>query len=263
LQKYAYLFLSLSILSCGNDDNEPKPDAGGSDFGKVTSTVIIVNPVINEGSTTTVAPGNQRSGVVIQAGNLPAVETDATGLAVVKNIPTGSVPVKLSNGTVNLNVVAEKELYDMVLSYNANGTAEIIPAIRYSIGGTVVRVNNASDLINALKTDNAIVFLEPGVYDGNFEITAAGVLLFGSWDPIEGSLSTINGNLTVKGGGARMRGVAVSGTLTVNANGYSAAFCEFNNASITGNSVSLLRNVFTGSNVTVPSSSAVLVDNQY
>jgi hypothetical protein len=74
-------------------------------------------------------------------------------------------------------------------------------------------------------------------------------------------LSTINGDLTVKGGNARMRGVTVSGTVTVNANGYSAAFCEFNNADITGNSVSLLRNVFSGSSVTVPSSSAVLLDN--
>jgi len=58
-----------------------------------------------------------------------------------------------------------------------------------------------------------------------------------------------------------MRGVTVSGIVTVNANGYSAAFCTFNNADITGNSVSLIRNIFTGTNVTVPSSSAVLLDN--
>ena len=58
-----------------------------------------------------------------------------------------------------------------------------------------------------------------------------------------------------------MRGVTVNSLTTVNANGFSAAFCEFNDAAISGNSVSLLRNVFNGTNVSVPSSSAVLLDN--
>jgi len=258
------LFVSIVVLacSCGKDDPEPNPDAGGSDFGKVTSTVVIVNPKINEGSTTTVASGTQREGVNVKAGDLAAVNTDATGLAVIKNLPTGVVPVLFPTGTVDLNVVQEKELYDMVVSYTANGTAEIIGAVRYPIGGTVVRVKPGDNLADAVSTDGAIVFMAPGVYEGDLEITAEGVLLFGSWDAKDGSLSTINGNLTVKGGNVRMRGVTVAETITVNANGFSAAFCEFKNANITGNTVSLLRNSFTGTNVTVPSSSAVLLDNE-
>jgi hypothetical protein len=255
-----FVVFAFIAFSCGKD-NDPSPDAGGSDFGKITSTVVIVNPIINEGSTTTIASGTVRESISIKAGNLPPVITDATGLAVIKDLPTGIVPVEFSNGVIGLNVVQSKELYDMVISYTASGTVEIIPAVRYPIGGTVVIVKPGDDLSAAVSQDNSIVFLQPGVYNSNLEITAEGVLLFGTWDPIDGSLSTINGDLTVKGGNARMRGVIVSGTITVNANGYSAAFCEFNNANITGNSVSLLRNVFSGTNVTVPSSSAILLDN--
>lgn len=259
---FVILFSTLFIASCGGDDDSaPTPDAGGSDFGKVTSAVVIVNPKINKGSTTTTVPGTDRAGVSIKAGTLDAVATDATGLAVIKNLPTGTVPFQLSTGSVDLAVVQEKELYDMVLSYTADGVQEVIPAVRYPIGGTVVNVQPGDDLAAAVAEDGAIVFMAPGTYEGDLQITAEGVLLFGSWDLEEGSQSVINGNLTVKGGNIRMRGVTINENITVNANGFSAAFCEFNNADITGNSVSLLRNIFSGTSVTVPSSSAILVDN--
>ena len=254
--------IATVAFSCGKDDPEPNHNAAGTEFGKITSAVVIVNPKINEGSTTTIGSGTQREGVSIKAGDLTPVTTDATGLAVIKNLPTGTVPVLFPNQTINLNVVQEKELYDMVVSYTANGTAEIIGAVRYPLGGTIVTVKPGDNLATAVSTDGAIVFLEPGVYEGDLEITAEGVLLFGTWDAKEGSQSVINGSLSVKGGNVRMRGVTVAETITVNANGFSAAFCEFNNANITGNTVSLLRNKFTGTSVTVPSSSAVLLDNE-
>ena len=262
MRKLFLLSMISLAFSCGKDDPEPNPDAAGTDFGKITSAVVIVNPKINEGSTTTITPGTQREGVSIKAGSLSPVTTDATGLAVIKNLPTGTVPVLFPNETINLNVIQEKELYDMVVSYTANGTAEIIGAIRYPLGGTVVTVKPGDNLANAVSTDGAIVFMQPGTYEGDLEITAEGVLLFGSWDTKDGSVSVINGNLNVRGGNVRMRGVTVAETITVNANGFSAAFCEFNNASITGNTVSLIRNMFSGSTVTVPSSSAVLLDNE-
>ena len=174
------LVLSLAVfaLSCGKDDPEPNSDAAGTDFGKITSVVVIVNPKINKGSSTTVAPGTERSGVSIKAGELSPVITDATGVAVIKNVPTGTVPMLFPNESINLNVVQEKELYDMVVSYTANGTSEIIGAIRYPLGGTVVRVKPGDNLANAVSTDGAIIFMEPGIYEGDLEITAGGVLLF-------------------------------------------------------------------------------------
>jgi hypothetical protein len=74
-------------------------------------------------------------------------------------------------------------------------------------------------------------------------------------------LSLIDGNLTVMGGNTRVRGIKVSQRITASANSFSAAFCQFNNANITGNTNYLIRNSFTGSQITVPSSNAVLVDN--
>lgn len=262
MRRLLVLSLAVFAFACGKDDPEPNPDAAGTDFGKITSAVVIVNPKINEGSTTSVVSGTQREGVSIKAGSLSPVVTDATGLAVIKNLPVGTVPVAFPNTTIDLSVAQEKELYDMVVSYTADGTSEIVGAIRYPLGGTVVTVKPGDDLAKAVSTDGAIVFMEPGIYEGDLEITAEGVLLFGSWDTKDGSLSVINGNLTIKGGNARMRGVTVGETITVNANGFSAAFCEFKNANITGNSVSLIRNLFSGTNVTVPSSSAVLLDNE-
>jgi hypothetical protein len=69
------------------------------------------------------------------------------------------------------------------------------------------------------------------------------------------------GNLTVLGTGSRLRGLKVDGKITANANSFSAAFCYFGNAAITSKSNSLIRSTFTGSQITVPSSNAVLFDN--
>jgi len=263
LKKLIFACVLLVVFSCNKDEDiTPDPNAGGSNFGEVTSAVIIVNPVINEGSTTTIASGAQRESVVIAGGNLEAVATDATGLAVINGLPTGVVPLQFSSGSIDLNVIQEKELYDVVVSYTESGVAEIIAAVRYPISGTVVRVKPGDDLSIAVSQDNAIVFMEPGIYEGDLTINSAGVLLFGAWDEVEGSVSVINGNLKINGGNARMRGVTVNSLTTVSANGFSAAFCEFNDAAISGNSVSLLRNKFNGTNVSVPSSSAVLLDNE-
>ncbi|MEN8194161.1 MAG: hypothetical protein ABFS12_15160 [Bacteroidota bacterium] len=266
--KILVLFLIPMLLlvnTCGDDEitsPDNGGDPGGSDFGKTTSVVIIVNPKINEGSTTTVKSGTQRENVSIKAADLETVSTDPTGLAVIKDLPADTVSLKFSSRSIDLNVVQEKELYDVVVSYTSNGVEEIIPAVRYPIGGTVITVKPGDDLNDSLKADDIIVYMEPGIYNGDVTINAEGVLLFGSWDEVEGSESIINGKLMVNGGNVRMRGVTVDSLTTVRANGFSAAFCEFNNADISGNLVSLLRNIFNGTNVKVPSSSAVLLDNK-
>ncbi|MFN7134939.1 MAG: hypothetical protein ACK4N5_22875, partial [Myxococcales bacterium] len=118
------------------------------------------------------------------------------------------------------------------------------------------------DIAKAASTDDTIVLLDPGRYPGNFTLTAERVLVFGAWSPIDGQRSTIEGDVTVRGGGNRLRGVKIIGKLTCNANNFSAAFCDFGSAEITGNGVSLLRNRFTVGQAKVPSSNAVLVDNE-
>jgi hypothetical protein len=230
-------------------------------FGEVTSAVVIVNPVINQGSSTTVTSGIFRSNVPVRAGTITPVSTDATGLAVLEAIPTGAVPLSFPTGNISLNVVQQRELYDGVVSVKDNGVQEVISAVRYPIGGQTRVLSPGADISQAASVDNAIIYLTRGVYPGDVEVRGAGVLLFGEWSPLDGQLSSLAGNLTVQGSSCRVRGLKVDGRITASANSFSAAFCHFFNASITGNSSSLIRNSFTGSQITVPSSNAVLVDN--
>ena len=249
------------FTSCGNDESvNPSLSAGGMNFGKNTSAVVVVNPVINEGSSTTVSSGSTRGGISVQVGELEAVSTDNTGLAVINGIPGGSQSLKFKDGSLNFNVVNQGELYDLIVSYT-NDVAYIVPVVRYPIGGEVTMLKPGDDLTAAASNDNAVLFLEAGTYAGDVLVSGENVLIFGSWDPADGPKSILDGNLTFNGGSGRIRGLQVNQTITVNANSFSAAFSNFNDAELKGNSMVLLRNTFSGQSVVVPSSSAVLVDN--
>ncbi|WP_153904235.1 hypothetical protein [Myxococcus sp. AB056] len=252
----AVVVTGLAMVGCGEDT----PRSPGH-FGEVTSAVVVVNPIINEGSTTSVSPGGDRSGVEFQAEDLPTSKTDSTGLALVEKLPTGSVTLGFDPGTFSFQVVQEKELYDVVLSYRDGVVQPLFPPVRYPIGGEVVVVEPGGSIAQAAAADDTIILLKEGTYPGNIELRAEGVLIFGAWSPTKGSLSVIEGNVTVLGGANRMRGVKVNGRVTSNANGFSLAFSDIANATITGNDVTLLRNHFTAGQANVPSSSAVLVDN--
>ncbi|MFO8074214.1 MAG: hypothetical protein R6V85_20320 [Polyangia bacterium] len=256
--------LALALGSCddGEGDGNPGADSGPPGaFGEVTSAVVVVNPVINEGSVTDVEPGEQRGGVEISVEGLDPVLTDESGLAVIYELPTGSVPLVFDSGEATIEVVQERELYDVVVSYTAQGVEEIVQEIRYPIGGEVVSVPAGESIPDAASEDGMILVLEEGIYPGGFELKSEGVLVFGAWDPDEGALSVIDGDVDVRGGSSRFRGVQVDGVLKSSANSFSAAFCVLEGANITGNSVTLIRNTFTGDQITVPSSNSVLVDN--
>lgn len=246
---------ALMVLGCGDD-----PPQSPGRFGEVTSAVVVVNPVINQGSTTSVASGTERSGVEFKAANREGL-TDSTGLALVEDLPTGTVELNFDPGTYSFQVVQEKELYDVVVSYKDGVVQPLFPPVRYPIGGEVVEVEPGENIAQAAANDGTIIVLKPGTYPGNFELRAAGVLIFGAWSALDGPLSVIEGNVTVLGGSNRMRGVKINGRLSSNANGFSAAFSDIASASISGNGVSLLRNRFTQGQASVPSSNAILVDN--
>jgi len=252
----------LVLTSCGKDKEKVDPDllVGGMNFGKVTTTVVVVNPVINNGSSTSVSPGTVRKGVRLEVAGLPAVSTDALGLAVLNGLPTGRQALRFDNGSLDFVVENKGELYDLIVSHR-DGVAYIVPIVRYPIGGDVTVLSPGDDLSAAAAEDNAVLLLREGTYTGDVVVTGENVLVFGTWHPAEGPKSVINGNLTFNGGGGRVRGLAVSGMATVNANRFSAAFSTFTDADLKGNNMVLLRNTFAGESVTVPSSSAVLVDN--
>jgi hypothetical protein len=254
---------SLFFSSCSKDDAEavdPDLSAGGMNFGVISSAVVVVNPHINEGSTTTITPGDNRKDIALRIGELPVQTTDASGLAVFNDIPVGAQSHQFDNTSLNFEVENKGELYDLIVSYTGDA-AYIVPVVRYPIGGEMSVLKPGDDLAAAASTDNAIILLEEGTYEGDVLVSGENVLIFGSWDPVEGPKSILEGNLTFNGGAGRIRGLQVNQTITVNANGFSAAFSNFNNADLKGNSMVLLRNTFTGEQVVVPSSSAVLVDN--
>ncbi len=252
----------LSLVSCGDGEESFIPDPEGIGSGTATSAVLIVNPVINKGSVPTVVPGTLREGVSVESGRGHYAVTDATGLAVIKGLPTGNVPLKFLSGAINLNIVRENELYDVVVSYTSAEVLEVIPAIRYPVGGVVTRVKPGDDLSNIVKQKGAIVFMGPGVYKEDLVISAPGLLLLGSWSPQDGPLSVIEGSLKINARNVKMRGVSISGQTIVNGNSFTASFCEFKDAEISGNSVLLLHNVFSGGNVSLPVSTATLIDNK-
>jgi hypothetical protein len=249
--------VALVLVACGDD--APPPVVGR--FGEVTSAVVVINPVINRGSTTSVAVGTERGDVAFTAADLDPVRTDATGMALVEELPTGAVTLDFDPGTYTFQVVQPKELYDVVLAYRNGTLQEVFPPVRYPLGGQVVTVEPGGSIAQAAASDDTIIVLKEGTYPGNFELRASRVLIFGAWSPTEGPKSLIDGNVTVLGGGNRMRGVKIGGRLTSNANNLSVAFSDIASASITGNGVSLLRNRFTQGQASVPSSNAVLVDN--
>ncbi|NMO22325.1 hypothetical protein HPC49_38205 [Pyxidicoccus fallax] len=257
LRGYVAVLAGLLLAGCGDDDPPRSPGR----FGEVTSAVVLVNPVINQGSTTSVVPGTERAGVEFQVEDLPVAETDSTGLALVEGLPTGTVTLDFDPGTYSFQVVQERELYDVVLSYRDGTVQPLFPPVRYPLGGEVVVVEPGESIAEAAASDDTIILLEEGTYPGNLELRSDDVLIIGAWSPTRGPLSVIEGNVTVLGGGNRLRGVTVTGRLTSNANNFSAAFSDIASATITGNGVTLLRNRFTAGQATVPSSNAVLVDN--
>jgi len=199
--------------------------------------------------------------VEISAGDLSPVRTDPTGLAVIAGLPTGQVPVEFATGSLSLNVAQEAELYDLVVSVREDGVDYIVPPIRYPIGDNVIVLEEGESISAAAEVDGAIILLSPGVYSENVELRSDAVLIFGAWSDEEGPRSIIEGNVSVFGGGNRIRGIDIRGELTSAANDFALSFSKVGSATITGNGVTLIRNTFTAGQARVPSSSAVLVDN--
>lgn len=258
------LLASLVMAGCGNSANDlTTRESAAIEFGKSTNAVVVLNPVINEGSNTTVSSGDHREGVTVSVvdGDVADV-SDETGLAILTHLPTGALKLDFETGTLPLNVVQENELYDIVVSHTAEGVQFIVDAIRYSIGGTVVHVAPGDDIAEAAKEDDSILILEAGTYPGAVTLRSDNVLLFGAWSPTEGPLSVIDGDVQINGTNIRMRGLSITGTIDSRGHGFAASFNHFGGADIRGNGITLIRNRFPeDGSVTVPSGTAVLVDN--
>ena len=125
-----------TTLACSDDETL----AAEPNFGEVTTVVVVVNPVINEGTTFDDTTGSERSGLrvaVAEHDDLVA-HTNSTGLTVLEDVPVGSHILEIEDGEVSLEIHAEGELYDVVVSLNDGEASHLIEPVRYPIGGEIL-----------------------------------------------------------------------------------------------------------------------------
>lgn len=254
------------VLGAGCGSNGVDPD---KPFGD-TRVVVVVNPEENEGNTAQppAVVGSEVEDVGVDANPGGAATTDEMGLAVVGGLSVGSTDLVLGGGpaSVGFEVVGDGDVYDAAVAYSDDGSQAAFYSgfpIRYGVGGDIVVIGSDEDPAQAqqaLSTDNTIVFFENGEYVGDLTITGEDVILFG--EGIEEPSVVVDGNIEVRGGNVRIRGVTITGDLTVFGNNFGMAFSVVQGATqLNGQAISFLRNVFCqGANV--PSSNAALYANE-
>ena len=254
------ILLAVMAVACGGDVTDPDMP-----FGE-TALVTILNPPENDGNTAEppalATVGVEIGGVDVDVDPGGDAVTDATGLAVIKDLAAGAVNVIIEEGAIlPLEIFRSGDLHDAAIAYDG-GQAAFYPGfpIRYGVGGEIVEIPTVSDPTQALNTDDTIVFFEDGVHVGNLVIEGENVILFG--EGFAEHSVVVDGNVEVRGGQVRIRGVTITGDLTVLVNNFGMSFSVVQGATqLNGQAISFLRNVFCqGANV--PSSNAALYANE-
>lgn len=249
------LYFSIVLAACGDDSSD-------GPFGPST-IIVAVNPPANTGNTATppASVGTMQADIEVNADPGGSAVTDATGLAVItEDLDPGNVSLVLGGGpSVSGSITSEGDVYDYAIAYNGTA-AQLYPGfpIRYSVGGTVVQIASDADATSALSTDSTVAFFDEGSHVGDLKIEGSNVVLFGATDvPV-----VIEGNVEVRGSNVRLRGVTITGNLSVFGNGFGMSFSVVRGATqLNGQSIAFLGNVFCGG-ATVPSSNAAVFDNE-
>ncbi|MCH7995294.1 MAG: hypothetical protein IIB57_12745 [Planctomycetes bacterium] len=222
---------------------------------------------MNDGNTTAIPDSAAivREGIRVDVDPGDAAITDAIGMAVIDDVAAGEVDVLFgAEASLPLSILAAGDVYDLAVAYDGSEvTAYPNFPIRYGVGGDIVVFNsnaNPDAVADALSTNGNIVFFRNGTFLGDLLITGDDVIFFGEGFTERQVL--IDGSVTVRGTGVRIRGFTVTGSVTVLGNDFGMAFTVVQGETqILGNAVAFLRNAFCGS-VTVPSSNATLLDNE-
>ncbi len=257
------LTVAVLLAGCGNSAGSRNPDRP---FGS-TALVTVVNPQVNDGNTTAIPESAAivREGVGVDVDPGSAATTDATGMAVIDDVATGEIDVLFDGGAaLPLTILANGDVYDLAVGYDGSEvTAYPNFPIRYGVGGDIVVFSsnaNPDAVTDALSTNGNIVFFRNGTFLGDLLITGDDVIFFGEGFTERQVL--IDGSVTDRGTGVRIRGFTVTGSVTVQGNDFGMAFTVVKGETqILGNAVAFLRNAFCGS-VIVPSSNATLLDNE-
>jgi hypothetical protein len=247
----------VTAVSCGGDDGDANLPFGA------TTVVIVVNPQPNEGNTAALPAfvGTEVENIDIDARPGGAATTDDTGLAVLDELDAGELDLFFAGDVaLALTIASRGDVYDVAVAHDGADVA-LYPGfpIQYGVGGDIVVIGTDVDATEALNTDDTIVFFEDGVHVGDLVIEGSNVILFA--DSFEGDPVVIDGSVEVRGGSVRLRGVTITGDLTVFGNEFGMSFSTVHGAvQLNGQALSFLRNVFC-QGATVPSSNAALYDN--
>lgn len=238
------------ILSGCNENNVVEPithnfsvsnNPGG--FGVNTSIVVYVNPTINQGSTGNIIMGTQKEGVAVKLENQSPVYTNTNGVAVLTNVPVqNNLAVYIENNLIYVNVLGQLDQYDVIVSYRNDSVQLVTTPLRYRYTENIRLVNNFVSFRDLLKENNITIFLEPGVYHGNLEISGNNISIIGAWAPGTGLLSTIDGNVTVYGNNICIYDLSITGDLIVKGNNFEISYSQFNRIDIEREEVVIIKN---------------------
>jgi len=259
--------LVFGLVACGGDDGSGgPPDASlptDVKFGD-TALVIVLNPVVNDVNDRTVAmPGTARTGVTFTSDDGVSAMTDASGIAVLAPLTAGARTITATGtgaaGTFNV-MMAAGELREIAVASEGT-TSSIMVNLDYK-SNRVTEVNptmTLTEVNNALKVSDQVVFFKSGSYTGDIDFSGSRVTLFG--EGILGGTVTLVGNVTISGSNSRIRGTTITGSLTAPASGIGLSFSRVNGATnATGSDGTFLKNALCGA-VTITGSGSYALDN--
>lgn len=235
-------FAVLGLVACGGD--EPIDVLV---FGEPT-ILVVANPEVNEANQAQMPePGLVREGIDVELDTGLAALTDAGGLAVLSPVPSGSRTLTLTNGVDGQLVtpMGERELREIGVAVDRGAEAMIV--VDYDFTRSVVELTPATpvgEIEAALAASDTIVVFRAGTYVvGDLEISGSGMTVFG--EGIETPTVLIDGTVTVRGSGNRIRGAQILGDLVVSGSDAGVAFTTvLGRTTITGSDTRLLYNAF-------------------
>lgn len=228
-------------------------------FGE-TTFVVLVNPVINDDTETSVpAPGSEQSGMLVAVADGPSGTTNANGVVVLSDIVPGTKTLSVGGNEVVVSI-ADQDLREVAVANDAS--ASVMAEVRYAFGGQVIEITPSMSLAevnDALAQSNTIVFFRAGTYSGDLSFSGSNVTLFGE-GPTGGSV-TLDGNVVVDGSANRIRGARITGTLSVPGSDAGISFSRVSgDVQIDGSDATLLVNAFCGT-VTIDGSGLTALGN--
>lgn len=259
-------FVCALVLSACGDGGTTTPDANSPTdvpFG-TTAIVVVVNPVINEANRLTVpTPGTIKAGVTLTTDDDVTATTGPDGIAVLAPVTAGTRTIAVSgavNGGSFAVTVADRTLREVALATD-QGRAEIMVNVDYKADQAVQlapTMTNA-EVNSVIAVSDRVVFVQGGHYIGDLNFSGSRVTLFG--EGVLGGNVVIEGNVTVSGSDSRIRGTAITGSLTVPASKVGLSFSRVDGAVTSqGSDGMLLANKLCGDE-TVSGSGTIVVGN--